>query len=645
MRVHRLARVSLAMGLLTLSCGESSTEVAPALSRVVVDPAHLSLEPGETLQLTVRGIDVAGHPIALEGVTWTTSTAAVATVSDAGLVTANAKGTATIQATVGGKSGIVQVVVLSPVSQVIITTPALEFDVSDGPASVNVVLVDAEGLHVSGRVLTWSSTNIDVVTVADGIVRPVSVGMARVVALSGGHADTIDASVQRYDVAEVRISPPALHVLRGQVVDISATPVRESGLPLRERVMVWASSDPVVASINPAGRLTVHSLGTATITGISEGVTGSVDLVARAPESSDVVAVGNAHTCAIGVSGRAWCWGSNSDGQLGATGGTGCEWWHYYYYGGNCTFQPLEVSAPSPFTSIAGGGGHTCGVVTDGDLLCWGRGTSGELGDGRRRSSAAPMKVQTAAPLSRVSAGESHTCALSDAGDAYCWGANNSGQLGTGDQIDRSSPEPVGGGHTFAMISAGESHTCGVTTSNDVYCWGANIFGQLGAGPLVAAVPAPVRVTALPDARIVTAGLDHTCALSLAGGTYCWGDNRHGELGTGTLDDSHLPALVASSGAWQEITARGHATCGIKVGGAVLCWGSNSSGLLESPTANRPSPTEVSSSFPFSRVVLGTSHACGLTVLGSPACWGTGYFGELGSTFISAIPVTLPILP
>jgi alpha-tubulin suppressor-like RCC1 family protein len=134
--------------------------------------------------------------------------------------------------------------------------------------------------------------------------------------------------------------------------------------------------------------------------------------------------------------------------------------------------------------------------------------------------------------------------------------------------------------------------------------------------------------------------------LSKAGDAYCWGDNRHGELGTGTFDNSLGPAAVATSGTWQEISARGHTTCGIKLGGGVQCWGSSGSNLFEPPTLNgSTSPVDVVTGAPFSRLIVGTTHACGLTVLVRVACWGTGFNGEIGNSFLTATPVPLPVLP
>lgn len=93
------------------------------------------------------------------------------------------------------------------------------------------------------------------------------------------------------------------------------------------------------------------------------------------------------HTCALDAAGAASCWGANDQGQLGATSGDTCE------FGGAlpCALVPVAVQGGLSFTTLAVGDAHTCGMVADGHVYCWGRNEDGQLGDGTTTSSAAPV--------------------------------------------------------------------------------------------------------------------------------------------------------------------------------------------------------------------------------------------------------------
>ena len=91
-----------------------------------------------------------------------------------------------------------------------------------------------------------------------------------------------------------------------------------------------------------------------------------------------------------------------------------------------------------------------------------------------------------------ISAGYAHTCAVLDDDSVKCWGRNNYGQLGFGDTSNRGDGPgemgdnldavDLGTGRTAKMISAGDVHTCAVLDDDSVKCWGDNDYGQLGLG-------------------------------------------------------------------------------------------------------------------------------------------------------------------
>ncbi|HEX9894207.1 MAG TPA: Ig-like domain-containing protein [Gemmatimonadales bacterium] len=198
------------------------------------------------------------------------------------------------------------------------------------------------------------------------------------------------------------------------------------------------------------------------------------------------VDAGGVHSCAIASGGAAYCWGSNTRGQLGATGAGGST--------------PVEAEGGILFATVAAGHSHTCALTADGTAYCWGDNDSGQLGVD---PVATPMRAfpAPAAPgfsFVTLTAGLDHTCGLTAAGLAYCWGRNSSGELGDGSTVSSSAPVAVGEGLSFEAISAGDRHTCGVTTSRVAYCWGSNQFGQIGDGSPGPFFSLPVKVAYQP---------------------------------------------------------------------------------------------------------------------------------------------------
>ena len=150
------------------------------------------------------------------------------------------------------------------------------------------------------------------------------------------------------------------------------------------------------------------------------------------------------------------------------------------------------------------GEGHTCSLISDGTVRCWGRGDRGQLGDGSNMGKNTPSTVVeggTREPLEgavQMNAGKNHTCALMDDGSARCWGAGDLGQLGDGTPLDRNTPVAVLGEDQtlegISRLSSGEDHTCALMEDGTVRCWGSGTltaererFGmeevlQVGAG-------------------------------------------------------------------------------------------------------------------------------------------------------------------
>jgi alpha-tubulin suppressor-like RCC1 family protein len=384
------------------------------------------------------------------------------------------------------------------------------------------------------------------------------------------------------------------------------------------------------------------------------------------------ISAGGYHSCGVTVSGTAYCWGENLFGQLGI--GTA---------GGNA-LTPRVVQEELRFTQISAGGGQTCAVAISGVAYCWGVNYDGQLGDGTNGSRLSPaVAAKLTLTFDRLSAGGYHTCSLTAAGAAYCWGADYSGQLGDGTTaVSRFSPTAVVGGIVFYRISSGYDHTCGLTVNGVAYCWGDNSSGQLGNGTTASAsVPTPVS-GGLVFARI-GAGVEHTCGIANTGAAYCWGGNGSGQLADGTTTPHLTPNAVTGGNLFAELTvgsyhacaltnagqaycwgsdgvieyrfpnvvsgglvftqlsAGSRFTCGLS-GGAAHCWGSNTDGQLgDGTTLNHPFPAPVSGGLSFTQLTTGESHTCALTASGSTYCWGWNYYGQLGDG--SSSPQSTPV--
>lgn len=340
--------------------------------------------------------------------------------------------------------------------------------------------------------------------------------------------------------------------------------------------------------------------------------------------TSSVVAIssGKLHTCALTTTGGVKCWGNNKTGQLGD--GTS-----------EIKRTPSEViGLANGVTDMSAGGDHTCAVIA-GKALCWGYNVYGQLGDGTRADKTRPADV---ADLSNgvvtISAGGWHTCALISEGGVKCWGGNSSGQLGDGTTTDRAAPVPVVAlSNGVAAISAGEQHTCALTDAGGVKCWGYNDHGQLGDGTTTNR-STPVDVIGLGSGIIaLSAGGYHTCALTSIGGIFCWGWNGAGQLGNGSTADRYTPAnpVGLESGTAAIQAGFGH-TCALLAAGRVMCWGNNNVGQLgDGTTVNKVAPVDVPGlGSGMIALASGGGSSCAVTPAGGVKCWGRNDLGQLG---------------
>ena len=306
--------------------------------------------------------------------------------------------------------------------------------------------------------------------------------------------------------------------------------------------------------------------------------------------SPELLALGGPHSCAIVADGSIECWGSHEYGQTDAPAGR--------------------------FLSIGGGAAHNCALNVGGGIVCWGDNSLGQLD--------APVGRYVA-----LSVGFGHGCALDEDGEIDCWGLDFYGQA-----------TPAEG--RFAAISAGDFYTCALDRNGDTQCWGDDLWG-------VTDVPAGVKFVAIDS------GGAHSCGQDAEGALHCWGYggdgqlnipvgeyvsftaggwhtcavDRDGELGCWGWDGHGQSSPPADQ--YALVTAGGGHTCGVTSSGGVRCWGSNGLGQTESPGGRYVS------------LAAGAGHTCALDEAGLAACWGSNGDGQSNppaGSFVSIAPGT-----
>ncbi len=315
------------------------------------------------------------------------------------------------------------------------------------------------------------------------------------------------------------------------------------------------------------------------------------------------------------------CWGDNSCGELGDE-----------------TLQdrrtPVRVHHVAHARLLGANGVFTCVTTDDAPLACFGANHMNQLGralagtpKGARCSEATPLAANgllKVAPT-ELALGGAHGCARAG-GEVQCWGSFVYGERGDGQSVPSSAVNvPLGIAEPGRVslppvrhVAAGSDHVCAVTTVGAVLCWGRNELGQIGDGTLVSPRPLPTAVIGLPPVETIALGRGQSCALTLAGAVWCWGEK------------APVAHLVPDVRATQISLGSGHA-CALEASGAVLCWGDNFHGQLGDGTAElRKTPTRVIELPPAKSVAAGGRHTCAETRDDAVFCWGENRDGQLG---------------
>jgi hypothetical protein len=330
------------------------------------------------------------------------------------------------------------------------------------------------------------------------------------------------------------------------------------------------------------------------------------------------VSAGGAHTCAILNDHTLWCWGDNTSGRLGIDGA------------GGATDVPRRVAGL--WQTVSAGGQHTCGITVAGELYCWGFGSSGQVDPSSNTAdNPAPVLVNDERPWLKVAAGGTHSCAIDSQQALYCWGDNSYQQLGAPDPDDDFHQVTANSGAISAWsdITAGGNHTCAVTDDDNAnaWCWGLHSSGQLNGETSPDDTEFPIRPIGDPGSNtfntlFVHAGGVHSCALMDSGDSYCWGSNTYSQLGH---ENGPAVGQVLAIGQVTQLSTGEHHTCAISAEDA-RCWGRDDNGRLGKGTTGDSVDVEGE---PWTWISAGGEHTCGVFDE-AVYCWGNGAEGRLG---------------
>jgi len=313
-----------------------------------------------------------------------------------------------------------------------------------------------------------------------------------------------------------------------------------------------------------------------------------------------------------------------------------------------CSLSPQPVPGLTGVAAVAAGEYHTCALLNDGTVECWGLDDYGQLGatistsSSSPPSTSSPVIVQGVASAIAIAAGLRNTCALVSGGTIDCWGDNSAGQLGNGSLSLSSSSTPleVSGLTEATAITVGELHACALLSNETAACWGDDGDDELGSVPMTCDAnddecsTTPVAVTGLTGATAIASGGGLiTCAV--VGGTVpeCWGYLQQGLGNAEGTAESYTPVTVfgGSSPGGTGVAVGTLGACILYQGteGKVACWGNGPLGNGTSDTS--PIPVAVTGLTSATAVAIGQAHACALLSNGTVSCWSENVDGQLGN--------------
>ena len=391
------------------------------------------------------------------------------------------------------------------------------------------------------------------------------------------------------------------------------------------------------------------------------------------------VRAADSHSCALNTAhGQIRCWGSGSFGKLGQ-GNLENIGDDMNEMGDN--LAAVDLGSGRTAKQVSAGQDHTCALLDNDMIKCWGNGFYGQLGQGNSENigddmnemgdDLAAVDLGSGRTAKQVSAGEAHTCALLDNDMIKCWGNGFYGQLGQGnsenigDDMNEMGDDlaalDLGSGRTAKQVSAGRAHTCALLDNDMIKCWGCGDYGQLGQGNSenigddmneMGDDLAAVDLGSGRTAKQVSAGQDHTCALLDNDMIKCWGKGSSGQLGQGywlynigdhtyEMGDTLAAVDLGSGRTAKQVSAGQDHTCALLDNDMIKCWGNGLYGQLGQGNSENIgdnmeemgdylAAVDLGSGRTAKQVSAGEAHTCALLDNDMIKCWGKGYYGQLG---------------
>ena len=352
--------------------------------------------------------------------------------------------------------------------------------------------------------------------------------------------------------------------------------------------------------------------------------------------SASQITAGDHFACALLNDGSVVCWGGNPYGQLG-----------------NDTTSNSNTPVASGITTatqITAGNQHACALLDDGSIQCWGLNSSGQLGNNTLNDSLVPIAVTSLPNIAlKIAAGTSHTCAMMNDNTLTCWGSNTYGQIGDGTTSNRNTPTVVTGLSNVSDLASGFAHSCAVLNSGVVKCWGANNKGQVGDGTTSTRLTATTVSGISTATKIQSSGaagsvlpitpLGFTCAILGDLSVKCWGSNTAGALGDGSTTDRLSPVSMLSVTGVSSISSNQLSSCAVDTNANVRCYGLNDSGELGSSKAEstRSGITDLPYLTNVTKLDSGAYHTCAVLGDNSVQCWGNHASGQVGVGSVPSI--------
>ena len=289
-------------------------------------------------------------------------------------------------------------------------------------------------------------------------------------------------------------------------------------------------------------------LGDGTTTDSSGAVQVTTDSSGTFLTNVSAISVGTNASCALKSNGTVWCWGDNGEGQLGDRTSDSSSF--------AVQVEKTKFTFLTNVTAISVGTDHACAVLSDKSAWCWGDNSDGATGAGTAGAREGAVRVTKAANavftnVVAISAGNAHTCALLGDKTVWCWGLNAYGQLGNGSTTTSLVAVSAGLTNIAILGQSTGNHTCAVSATNILSCWGANTSGQLGDGTIAAKTRAVALKTtyAATTGTItgVSSGGKQTCLSNTMGEVWCWGRNSNGQLGNHSTENSLVPVKVINT--------------------------------------------------------------------------------------------------